>query len=275
MTSLKQQYLGFLSGNSLWNSETLFGLSQFNFEELSKEVARPNTISVTIPDNEVLGKRIEFFFEYCIETSKSYEVIAKNLQVFKEKITIGELDFLIRDLQNDKVIHIELIYKFYLYDPSMSQELDRWIGPNRKDSLLQKVDKLKNKQLPLLFRDETTPILESFNLRASTINQQVCFLANLFIPYLHRDESLPHLNKNCIVGYWMRLEEFIVEEHTSLLFYIPKKQDWVVKPKYNEMWFSFEDICNEVQLYLSQKKSPLVWVKTNEDSYKKLFIIWW
>ncbi len=275
MTSLKQQYLGFLNGNSLWNSETLFGLSRFNFEELSKEVARPNSISITIPDNEVLGKRIEVFFEYCIETSENYEVIAKNLQVFKEKITIGELDFLIRDLQNDKVIHIELIYKFYLYDPSMNQEFDRWIGPNRKDSLLQKIDKLKNKQLPLLFRDETTSVLEHFNLRASTINQKVCFLANLFIPYSHRDESMPHLNKNCIVGYWMRLEEFIVEEHTSFLFYIPKKQNWGINPKYNVMWFSFEDICNEVQLYLSQKKSPLVWVKTNEDSYKKLFIIWW
>ena len=38
-----------------------------------------------------------------------------------------------------KILHLELVYKFYLYDKNLGEkEIERWIGPNRSDSLLEK-----------------------------------------------------------------------------------------------------------------------------------------
>jgi len=62
---------------------------------------------------------------------------------------VGELDCLI--LRDKKPIHLEVIYKFYLYDASVGDtEIAHFIGPNRKDSLIEKLTKLQEKQLPIL-----------------------------------------------------------------------------------------------------------------------------
>ncbi len=275
MASLKHQYLGFLSNNSISNSDAFFGLTSFNFKELSKKTPQPDIVDVIINDNEVLGKRVESFFEYCIRFSQNYEIIAKNIQVFKEKITIGELDFLIKDLPNHKIIHIELVFKFYVYDPNILNEINRWIGPNRKDSLLEKIDKLKNKQLPLLFRNETRSVLDNLNLDIDKIDQQVCYLANLFIPYSLKGKKIQHVNNDCVVGYWIHFHEFISKKYASFLFCIPKKKNWIVHPEHNEVWHSFDVIYEQIQALYLQKKSPLLWVNNGENSYERIFIVWW
>jgi hypothetical protein len=63
----------------------------------------------------------------------------ENIQVIEDKKTIGEIDFIIEDKNTKQVIHMELAYKFYLFDPSISSEpINNWIGPNRDDSLQEK-----------------------------------------------------------------------------------------------------------------------------------------
>ena len=45
------------------------------------------------------------------------------------------------------MIHLEIVYKFYLYDNTIgTSEIDHWIGPNRNDSLREKLEKLKSKR---------------------------------------------------------------------------------------------------------------------------------
>ena len=56
----------------------------------------------------------------------------------------------------NQLIHLEVSYKFYLYDENLGKlESEKWIGPNKRDSLVQKTAKLKSKQLPILFHKET------------------------------------------------------------------------------------------------------------------------
>jgi hypothetical protein len=45
----------------------------------------------------------------------------ENIQVIEDKKTIGEIDFLLKK-NTKQVIHMELAYKFYLFDPSISSE---------------------------------------------------------------------------------------------------------------------------------------------------------
>jgi len=272
--SIKNQYSGFLGSTLLWEETSLFRLTQFNLP--NSEDVIPDNIPISIPENEVLGKRIEHFFEYLINTSRAYQIILKNKQVFKDRITIGELDFLLEDIRQKQILHVELVYKFYLYDPQKSDiELERWIGPNRNDSLLEKITKLKTKQLPLLYRSESIVVLNKMGIDANNILQQVCFFGNLFIPIALKKKSFPELNNQCIVGFWISLEDFISEKYGSNLYYIPQKKDWVAKPEQHEEWHTYDAIQVPLNIQLSKKKSPLLWMKSNGDRFSKCFVVWW
>ena len=66
----------------------------------------------------------------------------KNYQIQNKKTTVGELDFILQ--KNHSPIHLEVIYKFYLYDDTFgNSEIEHWIGPNRNDNLVKKLTKLK------------------------------------------------------------------------------------------------------------------------------------
>ncbi|SEL42583.1 hypothetical protein SAMN04487910_2419 [Aquimarina amphilecti] len=272
--SLEHQYAGFLDSKLLWKDNSLFELSQFKLHHSNIDTSKE--LSINIPHNEVLGKRIEHFFEHYINNSSHYKLILKSLQIFRNKITIGELDFIIEDLHNKDILHIELIYKFYLYNPEKSNiVLERWIGPNQNDSLLEKVTKLKEKQLPLLYRSETIKKLNELNIQANNINQKVCFFGNLFIPLSYQNKKIPHLNNDCIQGFWIHKKDFVSDKYGSLEYFIPQKKNWIIHPKHNKIWYTYTSILEQLQTQLHKKKSPLLWIKSNEDSFSKCFIVWW
>ena len=76
-----------------------------------------------------LGHLVERFVEVEFTANPSIEVRGVNIQIYRDKITIGELDFLVTS--NTEWYHLEVVYKFYLYDDSVGEsKLDHWIGPN-------------------------------------------------------------------------------------------------------------------------------------------------
>lgn len=273
---LTQQLQGFVRTPPLWNNQDVFGLQQFEIpkyflpEDIDLEKALPD-----LATNYVLGKRMEVFFEFILKNTRYIKVLKSNIQIQQDKITLGEIDFLAEDSLLDQKHHIELVYKFYLYDPSYENELERWIGPNRKDSLLLKIEKLKQRQFPILFKPETKQELASLDLKAEELLQSVCFKASLFIPkglaYTHSNQ----LNEKCISGYWLHFEEFSSEEFSGYNYYIPDKQDWPVQPEFAEKWFSFTAIKKEILFQHQKKRSPLVWIKKNSREFEKMFIVWW
>ncbi len=272
---IKERYLGFLASKPLWQEKNSIGLSQFYFDSYAEISSIPENLNIYNPTNEVLGKRIESFFEYYISQSNRYTLIGKNIQVFKEKITIGELDFLVLDTINGKQIHIELVYKFYVYDPEINVEIDKWIGPNRNDSLSLKIEKLKTKQFPLLFKPETKSIVENLKINLDTIEQQVCFMGHLFIPRSLQGHKISILNNQCINGFWIKPKEFTLKAYGSYYFYIPQKKDWIVDPKYCTNWYSYNDMQESIQTAIHQKKSVLLWMKSSTDHFERFFIVWW
>ena len=195
-----------------------------------------------------------------------------NIQIQKEKITLGELDCILQ--KEKKIIHLEIIYKFYLYDPSCGKtEIDHFIGPNRNDSLAQKLIKLKEKQLPLLYSDECAKYLKSIHLKASDIEQQVYFKGQLFITLSINNIPLRSLNKDCIAGYYINQKELVLFENCK--FYIPEKKDWIVIPHKNVNWLKFEEMKKISIRYFEKKSSPLCWLKKENGEILKIFLVWW
>lgn len=265
MTDLQREYIGFLSTPTLWGVSEVCGLEQYN-PEYSE-----TTFNDSIEENLMLGKRMERFFEFQIKANDNTSILHKNVQISKNGITMGELDFIIQDhIQR----HVELVYKFYLYDDTHgSSELEHWIGPNKKDTFIDKLNKLKNKQLPLLHLPETSLQLPTLSMQQ--IKQQVCFKGQLFIPSDMANYTFSHINKDCIVGYWYNFQEFLENQSIKSKYFIPKKQQWVVKPFEQIHWLSKDKIIPQIQQQHEQNKSPMVWIKLPNGTINKCFCVFW
>ncbi|MFD1061842.1 DUF1853 family protein [Winogradskyella litorisediminis] len=264
----QRQYLGFLNTPNLWKGNVVKDLQQF---EMPLEYEQLNCAE---DFNEIrLGKRVEQFFNYQIEKSSEFKSIVANLQIKNEKITIGELDALIAS--KTELYHIEIVYKFYLYDPNITtkNELDKWIGPNRKDTLIYKLDKLKQKQLPLLYSKHTEKAIRHFNLKAIHLNQQVYYKAQLFLPFESEDVSINPLNKSCVYGFYLNFDT--IERFSECKMFIPRKLDWLAQPHAEVNWLDFETGKTEIFKFISEKRSPMVWLKSKKESFQKCFITFW
>ena len=167
-----------------------------------------------------------------------------------------------------------MVYKFYVYDPNIKEELARWIGPNRKDSFLEKVEKLKTRQLPLLHKNVTQEILNAKQVSTRSITQQVCYKANLFVPRKLQNKSFSSINNDCIIGFWIHFSEFKSDEFSQSKFFSPSKQFWPVDPAKNDIWLSYSEIFPQIRSFIQQKRSPLLWMKT-KDTFERFFVVWW
>ncbi|RED44741.1 DUF1853 family protein [Seonamhaeicola aphaedonensis] len=265
-TKLSKRYEGFLYTSFLWKSDSVFGLKQFEIESSSSK------IHITTDPTLRLGKYIERFVSFELKQQTKVKIIAENIQILKDKITLGELDFLL--LKKHTPIHLEVIYKFYLYDDTVgASEIEHFIGPNRKDSLIEKLNKLKEKQLPLLYSKECQPYLENLGLQATSMLQQVYFNAQLFMPYSNQNMALKTLNNACVEGFYINHKQLLAFK--ACKFYLPDKKDWLLIPHTNVTWLNFDSFRSITKDYLKNTYSPLCWLKFKNGDIKKMFLVWW
>ena len=273
-SSIGLQRQGYQSTPLLWSSTELFGLHQLKIDHFKDtEMNRP------INEKIRLGNRVERFVGFDLKHEKQIKLLAENIQIRDDKVTIGELDCLL--LKDGQPIHLEIVFKFYLYDPNIGiSHLEHWIGANRKDSLIEKLDKLKNHQLPLLYHPRTKSVLNQFNLDVNTIKQHVHFKAQLFVPLTEFSEEKTQalfmdssLKIECLFGFYINLSE--LDAFQNHLFYLPNKTDWLINAHSDVKWMDYEVFKSSVTTILSQKRSPLCWLKSQNGAVRKFFVVWW
>lgn len=252
----------------LWKKDDVLQLKQFCINNIDSE------FQVNNPHKKLrLGKWVEQFVSFQLKQISSIKILSENLQIQDDKQTIGELDLLFEE--EKQPIHLEIIYKFYLYDNSKiyNNLLEYWIGPNRNDTLIYKLKKLKERQLPLLYHNKTKKALENLNLRAEDFKQYVNFKAQLFLPYNNQNVDIDPLNTDCIQGWYLNFEKISMLK--NYLFYIPEKLEWINSPHNAVDWLAFENFIIEIEKSIAQKRSPLCWIKDNTNGFQKCFITWW
>lgn len=218
-----------------------------------------------------LGQLAEQFVFNQLDTCQTTEILAENIQIQKNKQTLGELDTLL--LVDKKPIHLEIIYKFYVYDETLgTQEIERWIGPNRKDSLIEKLTKLQDKQLPLLYSQNCKVALKELELEDYSFEQQVLFKAQLFVPY-QKVIDFKLINEDCVSGFYMNTVQ--LETFKNHQFYSPSKLDWFLDPHENVNWLEYSYFRSESKEFLDNNQSPLFWLKTETGELSKCFLVWW
>lgn len=269
--AILKQFKGFLQSESILKKDTkLLAYAPF----LLNSIGEIQNSQIEIKENLMLGKRVEHYFKHYLENYTQFIITNENIQVFEGSKTIGELDYLLK--KDAQVFHIELAYKFYLFDPNNStEELENWIGPNKNDSLLKKVNKLANKQFPLLNTPQAKEVLQLPQSEIEKHQQQACLLGQLFIPENYKGHAFKDINPKAIRGYYLSYSVFYASNHTNQLYFVPKKQNWLVAPNQNTSWFTFEEIDRQLKTNLYQQKSTLLWSKQKNGKTQSMFITWW
>ncbi|MDY3331531.1 MAG: DUF1853 family protein [Pelistega sp.] len=219
-------------------------------------------LAQTTKDRSRLGLYAEDLLRLTLKHSGSIELIAQHFpiqeQLTKGSRTIGELDYIWEDTLTQITYHWELAVKLFLYIPEDSpiqrthyewqvednalltngtdtnqlNYLDRFIGTQKKDTLLRKLLHLQKKQLPLA---QHPKVRETLNL---DLTQSACFIKGwLFYP-LHPQQThswqeyavtLPKdnswLNPNHRKGWWLMADDF------KLRLSIPNQYRWKILPR--------------------------------------------
>lgn len=264
---LQLQYQGYLETPILWKNKPILGIEQINLP--NKEVT---PFDKNIEVNLRLGKLVECFVFSLLEEHSDIELLVENIQIQDKKITIGEIDAILK--RNRIPIHLEIVYKFYLYDPSIgNSELEHWIGPNRNDNLVKKLYKLKDKQLPLIRNIHAKPLLDNLNINVDYVIQQVHFKAQLFEPYHNPTTNFELLNENCLIGFYIHYSE--ISQFSDCKFYVPSKKNWLQNVRSNVKWLKYEEFEDWLLIEIEDKRSPLAWFKYPNGVVKKFFVVWW
>jgi hypothetical protein len=262
----KSRIKSIFKANSLDYSIT--GLHTFNLSELELS----NDLEFDLPTNIRLGHLAEKIVSELIKSSTNYRVLYENIQLIEDKKTIGEIDFIIEEIASSQVIHLELAYKFYLFDPSISSSpINNWIGPNRNDSLREKLEKLKHKQLPLLYHNCAKAKFN--NIEIEDVSQAICLLVSLFVPYEYKGSFSPIYGK-AIRGFYFNFETFSNLDNSEKEYHLPPKKEWGMNPSENENWTDFAGVGNFINTSMKEKQASLCWQKS-KDSYVAFFIVWW
>ncbi|NJB82522.1 DUF1853 family protein [Wenyingzhuangia aestuarii] len=265
---LEYQYEGLRVQPNLWKEDSFFDYPQIDV---------PFTKNILLTDIDTskhhrLGKLVEVFYHKNLEAQTGYTPLANNVQIQIDKHqTIGELDYICTTPQG--TTHIELTYKFYLYKTDKTYELDRWVGPNLKDSLIQKLTKLKEKQFPLIHNPICKALFANKGIATDNIIQNVHFKAQLYIPLSLKNHTFSHINNDCIKGYYISVKE-IDFLFPLALYHVPVKQDWLIDPSHNKDWIPFVDAKPLILEQIAVQHSPLIWIKRN-DIFERFFITFW
>lgn len=267
---VEKQCIGFLKTPPLWINEQ-FGIPQFDFPytDLRGFAAKPISKKIR------LGHQMEDVFHQLIQQGKDYEVLLYNLPIRQGKQTLGEIDFVLKEVVTNKFIHVELTYKFYIIDPEITTPIHRLIGPNKRDTFFTKMEKIKNKQFQLLHCQEGSNALMERNIAHDNISHEACFKAQLFTPYGMGAISIQPLNKECICGYWLRFDDFNSSEFKTYQYYIPAKSEWVVEPHTEVQWQDHIQVIMKINLQMRNENAPMVWMKKSDTEFEKFFVVWW
>ncbi|MEH6823639.1 MAG: DUF1853 family protein [Motiliproteus sp.] len=150
--------------------------------------------------------RLGIYFETLLEFTLAHHVKPARhfyaLAVRQQGRTLGEYDFLFRRRGEAALHHLEVSIKFYLGLPR-AQSSTHWVGLNRNDRLVDKVDKMQQRQLRLSHLPAARQQLQALGEQVGPCHGLI--LGRLFYPLEKPTTSPPqgalpgHLR-----GWWLR-----------------------------------------------------------------------
>ncbi len=141
---------GFIAGTNWWSAEKLEQEYQIYLPRLAQLDKNPTELKAALKTTKShrLGHYFEALVTFWLQTTSSYELLLSQFPLRNQHRTLGEIDYLVRDLSTGKIIHIEVAVKFYLGKDGLN-DMANWHGPGLQDRLDKKFDHLCNHQTQL------------------------------------------------------------------------------------------------------------------------------
>lgn len=163
--------------------------------------------------------RLGLYFEDLVRIYLKYFIqpveLKSNIQVFHDKTTVGEYDFLLA-LNDGRKVHLETAVKFYLCTEACGpQSYADFLGPNRKDCLANKWRRLMDHQL--LLSETEAGISQARDMGLEPDTRSLLLKGYLFYPVSDwRSFSLAEsLNPDHLRGWWVTVSEAGLLDSTS------------------------------------------------------------
>jgi hypothetical protein len=192
-------------------------------------------------NHKLLGSYFECLWQYYFLYGPNVSLYADHIQVNSLKQTLGELDVLAKI--NQKPYHIELAVKFYLQSPnSTGTEQIHWVGPQSRDRLDIKIDKLVQKQFPFLHHEATVNRLEELEI-SHNYQQALALKGYLFSQYKMPYELPKACSTGLCMGSWIHASQIqsLIKDNGAA------DQLWIVLPKHDWLGvFSTDSSANNV-----------------------------
>lgn len=193
-----------------------------------------------------LGKRFERFILFWLRHHHDFEVLAENVQLNRRSPnreisdkpravigridvdrngTLGEMDVLLRSRKSGEIFHLEMACKFYIARRN-SMVWNEWVGPNGRDSLDLKMEKL-NRQLAITTSPEGIEWLHEHQL---TTPQPLLLMKGMFFHHfkdLQQQKPPQFAAKNYESGWWCNsgeADQMIRQEGTYIML---PKSNWL------------------------------------------------
>lgn len=173
-----------------------------------------------------LGLYFEALWHFFLQSDERTELLAHNLPVRDHGTTIGEFDCLYFCRERQRHFHLELAVKFYLGLPAdgASTEPSRWdcwLGPDSRDRLDIKLDRLLQHQIRLANHPRSRDILHDMGIEQLELEMEI--KGRLFSPGA-REMAPPHgCNREGSMGRWERWEDTAGRTDLAVL----DKQHWL------------------------------------------------
>jgi hypothetical protein len=155
-----------------------------------------------------LGNYFETLWSFALQLNPRYLLIERNLQIHDGERTLGEMDFIVLDIETGRYAHWELAIKFYL---GVGDTVNHaaWHGPGKKDRLDLKVEHLLSRQTLLSRHPAAKAQLEQ---RGIVIDDCAVILkGRLFYPWQQRGpDYYPHsANPIHLGGQWLTRQQLM------------------------------------------------------------------
>lgn len=155
---------------------------------------------LTDPPQRRLGLHFEQLYHCLMEDLLGWQVLVRNLPIRRQGITLGELDFIVRNPATGDLEHHEIAVKFYLGYLGESQVW--WYGPNARDRLDLKTRRLLDHQSHLTELPETREHLAGLGLNEPLI-KRVYMPGYLFYPRAHHLAPPADVPAQHLRGEWV------------------------------------------------------------------------
>ena len=193
-----------------------------------------------------LGRYYERLWQFAAGQAPGVAIIAANLPIRADGLTLGELDLVLRD--RDGVHHVELAIKLYLgpqdgdgHDPAT------WLGPGSNDRLDRKLAHLSGHQLPMSARPQGRASLGELGI--DEFSAQLWLGGYLLYPWPGQAQPPLGAHPHHLKGRWLHQRDwpaFIAQSLPGHWQPLPR-QAWLAPARYQQVWSA-----GQMQAWLEQ-----------------------